>query len=396
LSLFEVSNTAGSLDQWSAQAPHMINDVHGRSKALPHIHYQSQDVPYPLVGVISPWNFPLTLSVIDVIPALLAGCSVIVKPSEITPRFAAPLVKTIEAVPELNNVLRFITGAGETGSALIDVSDIVCFTGSVATGRKVGAQAARNFIPVFLELGGKDPLIILKDADLDNAVTAALSGSVINAGQACQSIERIYVHKSIFEDFTARLTQAASETALNTPDLHKGAIGPLIFARQADIIRAQIEDAVKKGAVIRTGGEIENHGGLWCQPTVLTNVTHDMDIMRAETFGPLMPVMGFDTRQEVIDLANDTDFGLSASIIGASADEALDIGRKINAVAISISDASLTTVFRDAEKCAFKFSGMGGSRMGPTALKRFMRRKALIINTQNPVPISLFDESNAP
>ncbi len=396
LSLFEVSNTISSIDQWCAQAPDMIQDVSGRSSAHPHIRYQSQDVPYPLVGVISPWNFPLTLSVIDTIPALLAGCSVIVKPSEITPRFIIPLMKTIEAVPELKNVLHFVTGAGETGAALIDASNIVCFTGSVATGRKVAEQAARNFIPVFLELGGKDPLIILGSANLDDAVTAAVRGSVINTGQACQSIERIYVHNSIREEFIERLTNSAMDTALNTPDIHQGAIGPLIFAKQAEIIRQQLDDALSKGAIIRTGGQIENHGGLWCQPTVLTNVDHSMDIMREETFGPIMPVMGFDTKEEVINLANDTDFGLSASIIGATEEEALEIGTQINAGAISIQDASLTTVFRDAEKSAFKLSGMGGSRMGPTALKRFYRRKAIIISEAAPAPISLFDESNAP
>ena len=396
LSLFEVSNTIGSIDQWSDQAPQMIQGASGQSKSYPHIRYESQDLPYPLVGVISPWNFPLTLSVIDIFPALLAGCSVIVKPSEITPRFIKPLMKTIEAVPELQKVLHFVTGAGETGAALIDVSDIVCFTGSVATGRKVAVQAARNFIPAFLELGGKDPLIILGDADLDDAVTAALRGSVINAGQACQSIERIYVHNSVLDDFVKRLTRRAQETPLNTTDIHKGAIGPLIFLQQAKIIQHQLDDALRKGATICTGGKIENHGGLWCQPTVLTGVNHSMDIMREETFGPIMPVMGFDTTEEVIDLANDTKFGLSAGIMGADEKEAMEIGTQINAGAISISDASLTTVFRDAEKNAFKLSGMGGSRMGPTALKRFYRRKALIISSAKPVPISMFDESNAP
>ncbi len=396
LSLFEVSNTAGSIDQWCAQAPDMIKGAHGQSEAYPHIRYQSQDAPYPLVGVISPWNFPLTLSAIDTIPALLAGCSVIIKPSEITPRFTGPLMKTIEAVPELKEVLHIVTGAGETGAALVDASDIVCFTGSVATGKLVAAQAARNFIPVFLELGGKDPLIILKSANIDNAVTAALRGSVINSGQACQSIERIYVHNSILDEFVERLTVSAKQTPLNTPDIHKGCIGPMIFAKQAEIIRAQLNDARAKGAVIRAGGEIESHGGLWCQPTVLTNVDHSMDIMRDETFGPIMPVMGFETKEEVINLANDTDFGLSAGVMGANEEEALEIGVRINAGAISICDASLTTVFRDAEKSAFKLSGMGGSRMGPTALKRFYRRKALIISSAAPAPISMFDESNAP
>ncbi len=396
LAIYEATSTAQSIDQWCEQAPALSRGVSGQSKSQPHLQYRSQDVPYPVVGVISPWNFPLTLSVIDTIPALLAGCAVIVKPSEITPRFVEPLMKSIAAVPELKGVLHFVTGAGETGAALVDHADIVCFTGSVATGRKVGEQAARNFIPVFLELGGKDPLIILEGADLEDAVTAALRGSIINAGQACQSIERIYVQRPLFDDFVARLVEETRKVELNYPDIHKGAVGPLIFARQAEIIRSQLDDAVAKGAEILVGGEIEDHGGLWCQPTVLTGVDHTMAIMRDETFGPIMPVMPFDDADEAVDLANDTDFGLSASIMGPDVDSALAIGTRINAGAISISDASLTTMFRDAEKCAFKFSGMGGSRMGPTALTRFFRRKALIINTQKPLPISTFDESNVP
>ncbi|MCA3691901.1 aldehyde dehydrogenase family protein [Aquidulcibacter sp.] len=389
----EIEGALASLGGWAAQAPHLLPTAWTDGRFDPRMAHAPQWVPYALVGVISPWNFPLTLSMIDTIPALLAGCSVIIKPSEVTPRFVSPLRAAIAEVPALEGVLQLVLGDGGTGIALIDVVDAICFTGSVATGKKVAVQAAGRLIPAFLELGGKDPLIITETADLDRAVTAALRGSVLSTGQACQSIERIYVARPLYEDFVARLVVAAKAARLNQPDRNMGEIGPMIFGKQAAIIATQLADAVAKGANVLTGGVVEHHlGGDWIAPTVVVNVDHSMALMREETFGPVMPVMAFDTIEEAIQLANDTEYGLSAAVIAGTLDEAEAIGRQIEAGAISLNDAALTSQFYEAEKQSFKASGLGGSRMGPAGFQRFCRRKALIANRGDVTPLSAYSE----
>jgi len=395
LSIMETDGVAASINRWIQTAEMLDVPRGGRSTSLPFITYSVENRPYPLVGVISPWNFPLTLALIDALPALLAGCAVIIKPSEVTPRFAEPLRKIISEIPELNAVLTIVDGAGEAGAALVDHVDAVCFTGSVATGRKVGEQAARNFIPAFLELGGKDPAIVLGSADIERAATAILRGSIINTGQGCQSIERVYVHESRFDDFLALLVTKAKAVTLNTPDIHAGHMGPLIFARQAEIIQNQIDDAVSKGAVVHTGGKILDEGGLWYPPTVLSGVTHDMTVMQEETFGPVLPVMSFKDVDEAVTLANDSMFGLSASVFATDVDEAIAVGRRIEAGAISINDAALTALMYEAEKNSFKLSGLGASRMGPAGLMRFFRKQSFMTNTADVFTIQQFDEANS-
>ncbi|MGY6533593.1 aldehyde dehydrogenase family protein [Glycocaulis sp.] len=389
----EVEGAVASIRGWAAGAPHLLPKpqwIEGRMN--PAIRHQAQDVPYALTGVISPWNFPLTLSLIDTIPALIAGSAVIVKPSEVTPRFAGPLSVAIEEAG-LCDLLAFAPGDGVTGAALIDQVDVVCFTGSVPTGKKVAVRAAGRLIPAFLELGGKDPLIILESADLDRAVTAALRGSVLSTGQACQSIERIYVARKLYPAFLDRLVGAAEAVRFNWPDINSGELGPMIFARQAEIIASQLEDAAARGAKILTGGKIERHGGgYWIAPTVLTDVTHDMAITREETFGPVLPVMAFDSVDEAVRLANDTVYGLSAAVIAGSIEEAESVGRQLEAGAVTLNDAALTALFHEAEKQSFKQSGLGPSRMGAAGLLRFFRRKALIAQTGAPAPLSAFSE----
>ena len=389
----EIEGVIGSLMGWAAQAPHLLPSVWTAGRFDPRISHAPQWVPYGLVGVISPWNFPLTLSMIDTIPALLAGCSVIIKPSEVTPRFADPLQKAIAQIPALNGVLQIAHGDGATGSALIDVVDAICFTGSVGTGRKVAMQAAGHLIPAFLELGGKDPLVITETADVSRAIDAALRGSVLATGQACQSIERIYVARHIYDAFIQGLTKAAKEVCFNQPDIHTGEIGPIIFPRQAEILADQISDAIAKGARVLTGGVVEHHlGGLWFAPTLLVDVDHSMKVMTDETFGPIMPVMAFDDVNDAIVLANESIYGLSAAVIAGTLEEAEAIGRRLDAGAVSLNDAALTSQFYEAEKHSFKQSGLGGSRMGPAGFQRFCRRKALIANRGDVIPLSAYSE----
>jgi acyl-CoA reductase-like NAD-dependent aldehyde dehydrogenase len=393
VAMLEVQGAIASIRGWAVSAPQLAPKADwaaGRSNA--QLKHTGQYVPYALVGVISPWNFPLTLSLIDAIPALAAGCAVIVKPSEVTPRFVDPLMRTIDQAG-LSDLLVFTPGAGETGQAIIERSDLVCFTGSVPTGKKVAASAAANLIPAFLELGGKDPLIITESADLDLAVTAALRGSVLSTGQACQSIERIYVPASLHDAFLDKLVPAAEAVRLNWPDIEAGEIGPLIFARQADIIAGQIEDARSRGATVHTGGEVETHGGgKWLKPTVISGVDHSMTVMTEETFGPVLPVMAYDGIEEAVRLANDTVYGLSAAVFAGTLGEAEQVARQLDAGAVSLNDAALTALFYEAEKQSFKASGLGPSRMGAAGLTRFFRRKALIANTGAPLGLEAFRE----
>jgi acyl-CoA reductase-like NAD-dependent aldehyde dehydrogenase len=380
ISAGEVDGAIRNIRRWADQAESLVTESEFPSKLLPTVTIRDQYVPYVLLGCISPWNFPVTLSFIDAVPALMAGCACIVKPSEVTPRFVAPVLEALESVAELRAVLRFVLGDAETGRAIVDSVDVVCFTGSVATGRKVAEAAAARFIPAFLELGGKDPAIVLETADLEMATDVVLRGSIANNGHACMSLERIYVARPIFAAFTRRLVEKAEAVTLAWPDAAQGYLGPLIFDRQAAIIEEQLADAFARGARALTGGRIEKlGGGLYCRPTVLVDVDHSMRIMREETFGPVIPVMPFDGVDQAVELANDTEFGLSACVLAGTVDEAIAVGRCIDAGGISINDGCMTYMTYEGEKNSFKFSGLGGSRMGAQGLRRFFRKKALIV-----------------
>ncbi len=380
------------IDYWSEKAPILLGErSNGCSEIVPSVRYEHELVPMGLVGVIGPWNFPLLLVLIDAVPALVAGCAVLAKPSEVTPRFVEPLAHTVRNVPELARVLGFVLGASETGAAIVDAADAVCFTGSVATGRIVGAQAGRRLIPAFLELGGKDPLVVLADADPDLAVEIALRASVIATGQACQSIERVYVHESLYERFIAQLTARARTVRLSKDGTAAGHLGPFIDPGQADRVRAQIDDAVAGGAKLRCGGMPHHDNGTWCGPVVLTGVRHDMLLFREETFGPVIPVMPFADDAEAVRLANDSEFGLSAAVLGEES-HALAIARQLRAGAVGINDAGLTAQIGDVEKESFGVSGLGRSRAGPSALLRFLRKRAMLIQTGKPATIDSFVE----
>jgi acyl-CoA reductase-like NAD-dependent aldehyde dehydrogenase len=393
LALREINALGGMVAGNAAFATTALLESPERPSLTPGIHAQTQLVPYALIGVISPWNFPFLLSMLDTIPALLAGCAVIVKPSEVTPRFVAPLMASLAEFPELAGVCAFITGDGSTGAALIGEADGICFTGSVPTGRKVAVACAERLIPAFLELGGKDPVIVLASANPDRAAATVLRASVQATGQACQSLERVYVDARISSEFIRRLVARAEAVTLNWPDSHRGQVGPLIFARQAEIIAAQLGDAVQKGARIETGGVIERHGGgYWLRPTVVTGVTHGMALMTEETFGPVLPVMSFHDTGEAVRLANDSVYGLSAAVLGDEA-EALAVARQLIVGAVSINDGGLTTEVFDVGKNAFRLSGLGASRMGASGLLRFVRHKALLMQRGEAKDMSSLEEA---
>lgn len=395
ISDMEVAGVPATLRRWAGTAPTIIRNamVVGRDSATPGIAIDTRLIPYPLVGVISPWNFPLTLALIDAIPALAAGCAVVVKPSEITPRFIRPLLAAVAAVPEVAAVLAIVEGDGATGAVLVDRADYIAFTGSVKTGRIVAEAAARAFIPAGLELGGKDPMIILASAHVPTAAQTALRASVVNAGQACHSIERVYVDRAIAEAFLDELAAVAAAVRLNYPDIRSGDIGPFIDARQADIVDAQIKDALAKGARLLAGGQIEQlGGGLYLRPTVLADVTADMAVMNEETFGPVIPVAVFDTVEEALDLANNGIHGLSGAVFAGTDAEAAAVATYLAVGAVSVNDAALTSMLWDAEKSSFGLSGLGPSRNGDSGVLRFFRKQSLLRQFGAPLPLAAYSE----
>lgn len=337
--------------------------------------------PHGLVAAITPWNFPLSLSLLDSVPALLAGCAVIVKPSEVTPRFIDVMDRILERVPTLGDVFAYMRGDGAVGRQLVDMADFICFTGSTRTGRAIHQQAARRGIPVSLEMGGKDPMIVLPDADPEQAAIAAVMASCLASGQICTSIERIYVHSALHDAFVRELVRHATRVGLNCDDFRSGLIGPFIFERQAAVVRDHIEDAVARGARLHVGGRIVERGGSWCPATVLTDVDHGMKVMREETFGPLMPVMRYETVEQAIGLANDSSYGLNALVFGQDREQAIAVARRLSVGGVAVNRPGLPVMFREFEQDGRGDSGAGPSRMGRAGMSRFLRSTAVVAST---------------
>lgn len=380
LSEMEVESVLAAIARQSTWARE-LHESPPRASSDPTVTITGSPVPLGVVGVISPWNFPLQLALIDAVPALLAGCSVLLKPTELCPAFVSVLRETVQAVPELAEVLRIVEGGPAVGQAVVDAVDAVCFTGSVRTGRLVAVAAAANFIPAFLELGGKDAAIVAASADLDVASSAVLWGSTANTGQSCMSLERVYVDRLVADEFLERLIAKANRVSLAVPGPADGDLGPFIDSAQAGVVADHLADAVRRGATVLCGGEFEDHGGRpYLRPTVLLGVDHSMSIMQDETFGPVIPVMVVDGPEEAISLANDTVYGLSGAVFAAP-EEARRIAGRLLAGGISINDVCLTGLVPDSEKQAFKASGLGPSRMGPGSVRRFLRQRVLLERT---------------
>ena len=392
----EVGGMVRNLRHWAKRAPELMAELDREPtpSAVPGIMIEPLWSAYPLVGAIAPWNFPMILSHIDVVPALMSGSAALVKPSEVTPRFVEPMREALAQVPELP--LAYVMGGPDTGQALVQAVDYVCFTGSTATGRKVAEAAGRELIPANLELGGKDPMIITASADPAWAAGVALRSSVAATGQACQSIERVYVAREIAQPFLDALVEQAEQVELTYPDAGKGHLGPFIFPAQGAKIAEQIAQAKASGARVLTGGEVEQlGGGTWLRPTVIADVTPDMDIMRAETFGPVLPVTIYDDVEDAIRQANDSDYGLSGAVLAGTAEEAAQIGVRLDVGAISLQDGSLTAGVSDGANESRKGSGLGPSRMGDAGFWRFMRRQSVIHQQGEAPTVAAFAEGAA-
>jgi acyl-CoA reductase-like NAD-dependent aldehyde dehydrogenase len=335
--------------------------------------------PYGLVGVITPWNYPLGMPMMDVPGALMAGAAVLSKPSEVTPLAWAEVVRGWNEEIGAPPVLGCATGGGHTGRAVVDEVDYIQFTGSTATGRSIGTRAAERLIPASLELGGKDAMIVLDDADLDRAASAAIWGGLFNAGQSCIAVERIYVQRSVYTSFVDKLVAEAKNVRVghDRQGEFDTEYGAMATEGQMEIVERQVEDALSKGARALTGGK-RIGDGLFYSPTVLVDVDHTMTCMRDETFGPLLPVMSFDTESEAIQLANDSPYGLSGSVWTADVARGRRIGNQVETGGMNVNNA-LANVFQiPLPMGGWKHSGLGHRFGGADMVRKYMRQQAVV------------------
>jgi succinate-semialdehyde dehydrogenase/glutarate-semialdehyde dehydrogenase len=335
--------------------------------------------PLGVIGIITPWNGPFILSLNPTVQALMAGNTVVVKPSEVTP-FSGRLVAELfreAGLPE--DVVTIVLGDGETGGALVDAGvDKISFTGSVRTGRKIGEACGRSLTPCTLELGGKDPMIVCADADVARAAKGAVFGAMMNSGQFCSSTERVYVVESVAEDFIRQVVEKAKTLKLGS--VGDFDLGPIIWPNQLEIIERHVADAVAKGARVLTGGKrAAEHGRLFYEPTVLVDVTHDMAIMREETFGPILPILRVSDENEALRLANDCVYGLAASVWTRDDDKAVRLAKRIDAGSVCVNDSAITYGVTEAPFGGRKASGVGQVN-GEAGLKSYCFAQPIVID----------------
>lgn len=335
--------------------------------------------PYGVVGMISPWNFPVILSVGDAIPALVAGNAVAIKPSELTPLTVMEMVRAWREDVGAPDVFAVVNGMGETGGALVDESDYVQFTGSERTGKVVMKRAAETLTPVSLELGGKDPLIVTRDADIERAVNATAWGGLLNTGQICISIERVYVEEPVYDEFVGKLA-AKIETLRQGADgdTYTAEIGAMTSPAQVEIVADHVEDARAAGARVLTGGRRKEGPGDWYEPTVLADVDHSMKVMREETFGPVIPVMKVRDVEEAIRLANDTEYGLGSSVFVGDVEEGERIARRMESGHCNVNDVLVNYNLLGLPMGGWKNSGIG-VRHGAQGIRRFCHTVAVTL-----------------
>lgn len=335
--------------------------------------------PRGVIGIISPWNFPLTLTLGEALPALMAGNAVVIKPSELTPLsalFGAELAAKAGFPKEL---LQIVVGYGETGEALIDHADMIAFTGSVETGKRVMHRATDRLIPVSLELGGKDPMIVLKDADIERAAGACVWGALMNCGQTCTSIERVYVEAPVYQAFVDKVVTRVKAIRQGTKAADID-IGCMTSEAQLNKVTAQVNEARAKGARIVTGGRRNpNLPGYYYEPTVLVDVDHSMSIMAEETFGPVIPIMQVKNPEDAVRLANDSRYGLSASIFSRDRSAAAKLADKLDSGAVCVNDSLVNFIIPEAPMGGRKESGFG-YRHGAAGIRKFCQQKTIVVD----------------
>ena len=344
-----------------------------RQGALPfvtntRVHFQ----PKGVVGMITPWNYPLTLPLSDAIPALMAGNGIVLKPDAQTPFSALSALHLLYQAGLPEGLFQVVIGDGpELGTAIIDNADFVMFTGSTATGKIVSEQAARRLIGFSAELGGKNPMIVLDDAPLERALQGAINASFSNAGQLCMSIERLYVHEGIYDRFVPRLIAEVEKLRLGTAFDFSYEVGALISAEQLEKVQAHVTDALERGATLLTGGKHRPDIAPYAfEPTLLTNVSEGMMLCRTETFGPVVAIYKVSSDEQAIALANDTSYGLNASVWGSKT-RAESVAVQIQAGSVNVNEGfTASWASTDAPMGGFKESGVG-RRHGREGIQKY-------------------------
>jgi len=364
----EVDFLLNSIDQWCDLAKDFFEKPVLGLSSIPSLNKEVQFVPYRIIGIVSPCTFPLFYAILDAIPALLSGCCVIVKPSELTPRFTEILINSFAELPQIMNVLSFTHGGEETVLGLTKLCDKICFTGAKNSAKDILNVANESLNPVDLELGGKNIAIVTESAEIERATSAILWGCAFNAGQSCNSIESIYVHRNIYHQFLSRLVGKANLLEYTFPNMENGQIGPIIAEKQVEKINELLADAINKGAIIKAGGrecEILG-GGNYCRPTVLINVTPSMKLLKEEHLAPLLPVITFFNADEIAQV-NEMSFEDGVAIFAGSNDEALQIAEKINVKRVTINDIGINSLLPEVNAERFN---------------KFLKEKTLLISTQ--------------
>ncbi len=379
--LAELGYAASSFGFWAKNAPKYLADEKIKV-STPFLLGRKVIVRYDavgLVGVIGPWNYPFTNTVGDAVPALAAGNSVIVKPSSVTPMTSLLIAEGLRECGIPDDVFQVLIGRGPIGLELIDVVDTIMFTGSTETGRHVMERAAKTLTPVSLELGGKDPMIVLADADLERAANAAVFWSMQNTGQTCISVERVYVEAPIYDQFTSLVAGKARELRQGVPgEFGSVDVGSFINPPQVDVVEEHVNDAVSKGARLLVGGHRGTGKGAFYEPTVLADVNHSMECMTEETFGPTLPIMKVADAEEAIRLANDTPYGLQASVFTKDIDKGEAVARRIEAGAVVVNDCNANYIALEAPMGGWKSSGMG-VRHGPEGIRKYSHRQTILL-----------------
>jgi acyl-CoA reductase-like NAD-dependent aldehyde dehydrogenase len=383
----DLGYTVQALAFWAAHAKRYLRDERLPSRGSPIVAGKRllvRHVPVGLVGVIGPWNFPLVNGFGDCLPALMAGNSVMLKPSEVTPLSSLLMAEMFADCGMPTDVFNVLPGDGSTGAALIDVVDCVMFTGSTRTGRLVAGAAAKALIPCHLELGGKDPMIVCADADLAKAAQAAAYYSMNNAGQVCISIERAYVEAPVYDEFVGRVTEIVGSLRQGPP-AGPGSVdvGAVTFAPQLEIVERHVNDALVKGARALTGAHTRAGNGRFYEPTVLVDVDHTMDVMREETFGPVLPIMRVSDVEEAVTLANDSAYGLQASVFTSDIARGVEIARRLEAGAVCVNSAQLNYFALNLPMGGWKASGIG-SRHGAGGIRKYCRTQSLLVSRHGP------------